>query len=95
MALFALVVMFGKSVWSMMWNVTTIEEWEIDRHKTLLRRARVTGGYLDGPDGMQVRITRQEYPFDIGIWENLKQGMGTSNVRPTYPIYYSLLTNIP
>jgi palmitoyltransferase len=64
-----------------MWNTTTIEEWEIDRHETLLRRSRVTGGYLDGPDGIQVQIKRQEYPFDIGIWKNFKQAMGTGNVR--------------
>ena len=63
-----------------MWNITTIEDWEIDRHETLLRRAKAMGGYLDGPDGMQVRIKRQEFPFDIGIWSNVKQGMGTGNV---------------
>jgi palmitoyltransferase len=40
----------------------------------------VTGGYLDGPDGIKVRIKRQEFPFDIGIWSNLVQGMGTSNI---------------
>jgi hypothetical protein len=57
-----------------------IEGWEIERHETLLRRARHSGGFLDGPDGMKVRIKRQEFPYDIGIWNNLKQGMGTGNV---------------
>jgi palmitoyltransferase len=58
-----------------------IEGWEIERHETLLRRARRTGGFLDGPDGMRVQIRRQEFPYDIGIWQNFKQGMGTRNVR--------------
>jgi len=60
--------------------MTTIEGWEIERHETLLRRAKVLGGYLNGPDGQRVRIVRQEFPYDIGIWANFKQGMGTSNV---------------
>jgi palmitoyltransferase len=64
-----------------MWNTTTIEEWEIERHETLLHRAKVTGGILDGPDGIKVRIQRQEFPYDIGVWKNLSAGMGTANVR--------------
>ena len=55
--------------------MTTIESWEIERHSRLLRRARVFGGYLDGPDGVKVRIQRQEFPYDIGIWRNITQGM--------------------
>ncbi|WEW59302.1 Palmitoyltransferase [Emydomyces testavorans] len=58
---------------------TTIEGWEIERHRTLLRRARVFGGYLDGPDGTKVRIQKQEFPYDIGIWQNIKAGMGGSD----------------
>ena len=38
------------------------------------------GGYLDGPGGLRVKIERQEFPYDIGIWKNLKQGMGSANV---------------
>ena len=56
--------------------MTTIEHWEIDRHRTLTRRARAFGGYLDGPDGTKIRIVKQEFPYDIGIWANIKQGMG-------------------
>ncbi|KAI1942622.1 Palmitoyltransferase [Ophidiomyces ophidiicola] len=55
---------------------TTIEGWEIERHRTLLRRARVFGGYLDGPEGTKVRIQKQEFPFDIGIWQNISASMG-------------------
>lgn len=85
--LFTLVVLLLRSLWILAGNQTTIEGWEIARHKTLLRRARVLGGYLDGPDGKKIRIQRQEFPYDIGIWQNLKAGMGGSgNVcDPTIP----------
>lgn len=61
-------------------NVTTIESWEIERHETLLNRARYLGGMLDGPDGKRIRIKKQEFPYDIGIFANMAQAMGTSNV---------------
>lgn len=60
-------------------NMTTIEGWEIERHETLLRRARTLGGHLDGPDGSKVRIQHQEFPWDIGIWTNLCEMMGSRN----------------
>ncbi|RMZ91847.1 hypothetical protein DV736_g895, partial [Chaetothyriales sp. CBS 134916] len=71
--------MFLRSVYSMATNVTTIESWEIERHGQLLRRARVLGGSLDGPDGMRVWISHHEFPYDIGIWQNIRDGMGTWN----------------
>ncbi|KAL2382139.1 hypothetical protein RJZ90_003454 [Blastomyces dermatitidis] len=74
--LFALVILLARTLWCLGGNTTTIEVWEIERHKTLLRRARVLGGYLDGPDGVPVRIQKQEFPYDIGIWNNIKSGMG-------------------
>ena len=78
--LFAIFILFVRNVWCLAVNTTTIEGWEIERHRTLVRRARVFGGWLDGPDGEKVRIERREFPFDVGIWENIKQGMGTGNV---------------
>lgn len=36
------------------------------------------GGYLESPGGIRVRIKKQEYPYDIGIWANIKQSMGGS-----------------
>jgi palmitoyltransferase len=80
LVLFALTILFLRTIWCLAINTTTIEGWEIERHETLLNRARHAGGYLDGPDGVKVRITRQEFPYDIGIWRNIKQGMGTGNV---------------
>ncbi|KAF2456870.1 Palmitoyltransferase [Lineolata rhizophorae] len=79
LTLFVLAILLVRTLWCLAVNTTTIEEWEIERHETLLRRARYLGGYLNGPDGQRVRIVKQEFPYDIGIWKNLKQGMGTWN----------------
>ncbi|KAL1965766.1 hypothetical protein VTN77DRAFT_5087 [Rasamsonia byssochlamydoides] len=79
LTLFALFILLVRTLWALGANVTTIESWEIERHKTLLRRARHFGGYLDGPDGIKVRIRKQEFPYDIGIWKNIKAGMGGSS----------------
>lgn len=76
---FALTLLLGRTLWSFALNMTTIEGWEVERHHALLRRARVMGGHLDGPDGTRVRIEAQEFPWDIGIWANLCQGMGSRN----------------
>jgi palmitoyltransferase len=77
---FALSILLIRNVWCLVANTTTIEGWEIERHSALVRRARYFDGYLDGPDGSKVRIQKQEYPYDVGIWANIKQGMGTGNV---------------
>jgi palmitoyltransferase len=82
MTVFALFVLLVRSLWSLVFNATTIESWEIERHETLVRRARVLGGYLEGPGGKKIPIRKQEFPYDIGIWSNIKNGMGGSaNVR--------------
>lgn len=77
--LIALSLLLIRTLWSLGANVTTIESWEIERHRTLLRRAKYFGGYLDGPDGLKVRIQKQEFPYDIGIFKNIKAGMGGSS----------------
>ncbi|MCJ1279037.1 Palmitoyltransferase [Puttea exsequens] len=69
-------ILLAHHTWSLGGNVTTIEGWEIERHETLVRRARAKGGYLDGPDGTRVRIKKQQFPYDIGIYQNVGQGMG-------------------
>lgn len=74
--LFAMFVLLLRSVWCLGTNTTTIEGWEIERHATLVRRARVLGGFLDGPDGTKVRIVKQEFPYDVGIYTNIAQGLG-------------------
>ncbi|KAF2186844.1 zf-DHHC-domain-containing protein [Zopfia rhizophila CBS 207.26] len=78
--LFALSILLIRNIWCLAVNTTTIEGWEIERHEKLVQRAKYFGGYLDGPDGIKVRIQKQEFPYDIGIWQNFKQGMGTGNI---------------
>ena len=77
--LFALALLCIRNIWCLAVNTTTIEGWEIERHRTLVRRARHFGGYLEGLDGGQVRIKKQEFPYDVGILSNIVQGMGTAN----------------
>ena len=83
---FAVSVMLLRSSWSLWMNTTTIEGWEIERHRTLFRRAKAFGGYLDGPNGVKIRIKKQEFPFDIGILANLNQGMGGNILTWFLPI---------
>ncbi|KAI4706242.1 hypothetical protein J4E89_008976 [Alternaria sp. Ai002NY15] len=77
--LFILGVLLLRNLWCLAINQTTIEGWEIERHRTLLRRARQYGGYLPSPDGTKIRIKKQEFPYDIGIWSNIVQGMNSRN----------------
>lgn len=77
--LFAVGILAVRNVWCLAVNTTTIEGWEIERHRTLVRRARHFGGYLETPDGSSMRIKKQEFPYDIGIWANIVQGMGSAN----------------
>jgi len=75
-----LAITLARTLYGLAFNTTTIETWEIERHETLLRRARAQGGWLQAPDGEKVRIERQEFPWDVGVWTNVCQGMGTGNV---------------
>ncbi|KAK0773687.1 Palmitoyltransferase [Friedmanniomyces endolithicus] len=77
--LFAQTILLGRTLWSLGLNMTTIEGWEVERHHAMLRRARASGGLLSGPNGKQVRIEHQEFPYDVGIWTNICRGMGSSN----------------
>jgi len=85
MTLFALAILFARNIWCLGGNVTTIEGWEIERHETLVHRARKRGGYLNGPDGTKVRIQKQEFPYDIGIYANIRQGMGSNPLLWLWP----------
>ncbi len=79
LVLFALAILLGRTLWSVALNITMIEGWEIERHETLLRRARHFGGYLDAPDGSRMPIKHQEFPWDIGVWNNVCQAFGSRN----------------
>ncbi|KAI4200045.1 MAG: hypothetical protein LQ350_004183 [Teloschistes chrysophthalmus] len=77
--------MLVRNIWILGSNVTTIEGWEVERHESLVRRANARGGYLDGPDGMRIRITKQEFPYDVGIYQNARQGMGSTFLLWLWP----------
>jgi palmitoyltransferase len=78
--LFALSILLVRATYSLAINTTMIESWEIERHEALVERARKTGGWVYGNGGQRMRVQHQEFPYDIGIWKNLVQGMGTANV---------------
>ena len=83
--LLALGILLARSIWCLGGNVTTIEGWEVERHETLVYRARKHGGYLDGPDGTKIRIRKQEFPYDIGVYQNIQQGMGGNPLLWLWP----------
>jgi len=78
--LFALTVLFVGATHGLAINTSMIEHWEIERHEALIDRSRKLGGYIYANNGKRVRVQHQEYPYDVGIWKNLVQGMGTRNV---------------
>ena len=84
MTVFTIFILLVRSCWTLAVNTTTIESWEIERHEALVRRARHFGGFLDGPGGVRVRIQKQGFPYDIGIWANIKAGMGSGNVSTSF-----------
>jgi len=63
---FSLSLLFIRTLWSTAEGYTTIETWEQDRHNALAR---------------QKRVRRQQFPYDIGIWDNLCSAFcGSSNI---------------
>jgi palmitoyltransferase len=80
LVLFGLFILFIHAAHSLATNTTMIENWEIERHEALVERARKNGGWVYTNGGHKMRIESQEFPYDIGVWKNLVQGMGTWNV---------------
>ncbi|KAL3423477.1 DHHC zinc finger domain-containing protein [Phlyctema vagabunda] len=78
--LFALSILLVRAIYSLGINTTMIESWEIERHEALVYRAKKNGGWTYGSGGQRLHIRHQEFPYDIGIWQNLVQAMGTGNV---------------
>lgn len=77
--LFALGILLSHAVYSLITNTTMVESWEIERHEAIVERSRKMGGYVYANGGQKVRVERQEFPYDIGVWKNLVQAFGTSN----------------
>lgn len=59
-----------------------IEAWEIEHHDAVIERSKTKSmrGYVYANGGRKVRVSKIEFPFDIGIWENMVQAMGTGNL---------------
>lgn len=78
----ALFILFFSTLRGWVLNETMIEGWELDRHTAVCDRNRRDGGEfwsITGPDGKKMRLEKVEFPYDIGIFANLSQAMGTSN----------------
>lgn len=78
--LFALSILLIRAGYNLAINTTMIESWEIERHEALVMRSLRTSGYVYASGGQRIRIQHQEFPYDLDIWKNLCQAMGTKNV---------------
>lgn len=81
----ALFILFFSTLRGWVLNETMIEGWELDRHTALCERSSGrnsnSGEFwsITGPDGKKLRLEKVEFPYDVGIYANLSQAMGTSN----------------
>lgn len=82
LVLFALGILLVRTVWGWALNITAIEDWEVERHRALVRRSMAgqRRGWLSVPGGGEIRYEKVEFPYDVGIWRNFCLGMGTANV---------------
>ncbi|KAK4157762.1 DHHC palmitoyltransferase-domain-containing protein [Chaetomidium leptoderma] len=87
---FALGVLLVTTVKGWVWNSTMIEDWEVERHEAVLARMDDGRGEFWGDDdaALRARLERIEYPYDLGVFANMAQAMGTRNVlRWFLPIF--------
>jgi palmitoyltransferase len=90
---FALGVLLFTTVKGWVFNCTMIENWEVDRHEAVLARMDDTGpggGHFWSDDDAALRETleRIEFPYDIGVFANMAQAMGTRNpLRWFLPVF--------
>ncbi|ORY57165.1 DHHC palmitoyltransferase-domain-containing protein, partial [Pseudomassariella vexata] len=82
---FALGIMLGTTVKGWLFNTTMIEGWEIEKHEAVVERSeRGEGWWRTGDDAgtgtLQSVIDPVEFPYDVGVFENMAQAMGTNNV---------------
>ncbi|KAH6650960.1 DHHC palmitoyltransferase-domain-containing protein [Chaetomium tenue] len=71
----ALGLMLYTTVRGWVWNCTLIEEWEVERHEA------GDGGVFWGDDDatMRAALGRIEFPYDLGVFANMAQAMGSRN----------------
>lgn len=90
-------VLLCTAVWGWMFNRTMIEGWEMERHEAVLARLEddgVDGGGRErdfwGDDAVELRrrLERIEFPYDVGVFANMAQAMGTRNpLRWFLPVF--------
>lgn len=68
----ALGLMLATTVKGWALNMTTIEDWEVERHERAFER-----GWFDNDD--RVLPEKVEFPYDVGFFANMTQAMGTQN----------------
>lgn len=83
-ASFALGILLATTLKGWLFNTTMIEGWEIERHEAVLERRGRSGSGEDSffPDARRPEdgpVDAVEFPYDIGFWANLCEGMGTRN----------------
>ncbi|KAI1160444.1 zf-DHHC-domain-containing protein [Nemania serpens] len=87
----ALGILLATTVRGWLFNMTMIEGWEIERHEAVMqRRGRYDGREeeeeewwrsADGDVGSAPRamVDPVEFPYDVGVFANMSQAMGTAN----------------
>ncbi|KAL2754956.1 hypothetical protein ACRALDRAFT_2107939 [Sodiomyces alcalophilus JCM 7366] len=77
----ALGLLLASTARGWLFNTTTIEGWEMERHEELLHNEEEEDDDEDDEDDHgSGPLERVEFPYDLGFFENLSQGMGTRNV---------------
>ncbi|OAQ73423.1 DHHC zinc finger domain-containing protein [Pochonia chlamydosporia 170] len=71
--------MLATTVKSWLFNCTMIESWQIERHDAVMERGGRDWWDVVGSDGKKIRVERVEFPYDLGIYANMSQAMGTAN----------------
>ncbi|PFH55567.1 hypothetical protein XA68_18032 [Ophiocordyceps unilateralis] len=77
---FTLGIMLITTVRTWLFNCTMIEGWELDRHEAVVDRRGRESWDMVLPHGDKIRFERVEFPYDIGLFFNMAQAMGTNNV---------------
>ncbi|KAI0001242.1 zf-DHHC-domain-containing protein [Xylariaceae sp. FL0662B] len=76
----ALGVMLATTLQAWAFNTTMIESWEISRHEAALeRRDGADDAWWSAPAEDRLRLEPVEFPYDVGVFANMAQAIGTSN----------------
>lgn len=75
----ALGIMLFTTVKGWMFNTTMIEGWEIERHEAVAEKAGRDWWDVTMPSGDPYQFEQLEFPYDVGVFANMAQAMGTSN----------------